>query len=247
MRRMLLSVLAATAVGLTVSVASAADLPTKSRPYAPPAPPPFSWTGFYVGVHGGAGWGTGETTVLPFAGGIPFSLPLVSQTANGWLAGGTVGYNWQANPWLVLGLEGDWTWTNIEGTSACVGVIGISCEGKVNWMADVTGRLGVAVDRALIYVKGGVAWADTDYTFSILFPPAVSFKTSDTRVGGLFGAGVEYAFAPNWSAKIEYDYMDFGKATETFPTAGVFAPVNLQTEINQQIHVIKAGVNYRFW
>ena len=237
---------AAAAFALITGQALAADLPRKAPP-APLPPPPFSWTGFYVGIHGGAGWGTGDPTLLAFTGGPPFNVPLGQVQANGWLVGGTIGYNWQANPWLVLGVEGEFTWNNIEGTSACLGGGGgFSCTGEGNWKGDLTGRIGFSVDRALIYLKGGVVWANTDYTFTFNPGTPFSFTTSDTRVGGLLGAGVEYAFLPNWSAKIEYNYMDFGTQTETFATANIIAPVNIAVDIRQVEHAVKFGVNYRF-
>src|SRR5262245_51378490 len=126
MRRYSLSLLAtAAAISFSASVASAADLPRKA-PALAPAPPPFSWTGFYIGGHRGAGWGTSETSLssLSFGPGGPPFVPTggnaFSQTqTNGWLGGGTIGYNWQVNPWFVFGIEGDFTWTDIKGTSPC--------------------------------------------------------------------------------------------------------------------------------
>jgi outer membrane immunogenic protein len=259
MRRYVSALLASTAIAIAATqMASAADLPVKSRYVPPPAPPPFSWTGFYIGGHGGAGWGTAESTLTGIdVGGFSVSglnVPWSSHNINGWLAGATVGYNWQVNPWLVLGIEGDWTWADLEGTTPC-GVANIfGCKTKVNWTADLTGRVGFAVDRALIYAKGGVVWADTDYSFNFLGSSIPGFdisgSTSDTRVGGMLGAGIEYAFLPNWSAKIEYNFMDFGTASESLPVTisgvGGAPPITAHADINQQIHVVKIGVNYRF-
>jgi outer membrane immunogenic protein len=108
-------------------------------------------------------------------------------------------------------------------------------------------------------VKGGAVWANTDYSATVAnigAPVALrglSTSTNDTRLGALFGVGVEYAFLPNWSAKLEYNFMDFQNQDEDFafripppvgPPGG--APVTVRTSINEQIHVIKAGLNYRF-
>lgn len=269
MRRYSLSLLAAAAaIGLTASIASAADLPRKAPAAAPIAPPPFSWTGFYVGINGGGSWGTVESDVTSVALDPPIGLigvqgfPLSSHGVNGWTFGGTVGYNWQANPWLVLGIEGDFNWTNVEGTAPCLSGIGgglaFVCNTELKWTADLTGRVGFAIDRALLYVKGGVVWAKSDYNFSSAClnlggcPPfAINASTSDTRFGGLFGVGIEYAFLPNWSAKLEYNFMDFGHEDETFSFVVPVGPpggttVTAATSINQQIHVVKAGINYRF-
>jgi len=232
------------AIGLTTGVASAADLSNRAPAYVPPAPPPFTWNGFYMGVHGGTGWGTAESTLNPVPGLTTFSVPLASHNVSGWLFGGQAGYNWQVQPWLVLGVEGDFAWNDIEGRTACVVVV--SCQTKNKWMGDVTGRLGFNVDRALLYVKGGVAWSNVDYDINI--PPGVvntggfSGSTSATRSGALFGMGIEYAFMPNWSAKIEYNYLDLGSSTRSFVIAGT--PVSGQ--VNEKVSLMKAGVNYRF-
>jgi outer membrane immunogenic protein len=102
----------------------------------------------------------------------------------------------------------------------------------------LTGRVGLAFDRWLVYGKGGVAWSGDRYsTNRYTFPGSV--EISDTRWGWTAGAGVEYAFAPQWSAKLEYNFMDFGTRTYSF------AP-GTTTDIDQQIHAVKLGVNYKF-
>jgi outer membrane immunogenic protein len=266
--------LATAAVVALSSAAYAADMgmPLKAPP--PPAPPPFSWTGFYVGIAGGAGWGTVENNFNSITlnescsscgdgpGGTHSSstesinTPWGQTEMNGWLFGGTVGYNWQANPWLVLGAEGDFDWTDIEGTSACGFENVFGCHAKVDWTADIAGRIGFTWDRALIYAKGGVAWAHTDYNTFFNLEPDESFNISmgDTRVGGLFGAGIEYAFLPNWSAKIEYNFMDFGTKTfnpnvfsECGPGGGDCESVTANVSLREVIQTVKFGVNYRFW
>jgi outer membrane immunogenic protein len=263
---------ATAAVGLAFGQgASAADLPFKARPMPPPVPV-FSWTGFYIGAHGGAGWGTVETSAdvgasLAAAGipGVGFNLPLTSHSINGFLAGGTIGYNYQIGSNWLIGLEGDFSWADIKGTSDCL--IIFACTTKVNWMADATVRLGfVALDRLLVYAKGGVAFADTDYTFgnSVTIPTtppttaSLTASVSDTRVGALFGFGAEYAFMPNWSAKLEYNFMDFGTERYNVPTtvraavggvpvAGTPFTFTTVADVNQVIHTMKIGVNYKFW
>jgi outer membrane immunogenic protein len=264
------------------STAYAADmgLPPKALVSAPP--PPFSWTGFYLGIAGGAGWGTIEsqansaTFITPlFTFFDSLNAPLAQDQVNGWLFGGTVGYNWQAYPWLVLGIEGDWDLTDFKGTTPCGPVSNFligggggaplgggpwnGCSAQVKWTADLTGRVGFAVDRALLYAKGGVVWADTNYSiFQNSFvvggagPQNVPSSTSltNTRVGALLGVGVEYAFLPNWSAKIEYNLMDFGTQNETFnivfPTCGPASTCTANVGIRQVISTVKVGVNYRF-
>lgn len=239
----------------------AADLPFKAQPAPLPAPI-YSWTGLYLGAHGGAGWGTIESSVdigATLAGlgipGLAATLPVSSHNINGFLAGGTLGYNYQMGNFLV-GLEGDISWADIDGTGPCL--VAFACTTKVNWMADVTGRIGVlATERLLVYAKGGVAFANTDYTFGNSFSAggatiALTGKLNDTRVGGLFGFGAEYAFMPRWTAKVEYNYMDFGTERYNFPlTASVTgvppATFNAVTDIDQVVHTMKVGVNYKFW
>src|SRR5262249_53859944 len=143
---------------------------------------------------------------------------------------------------FVLGVEGDISWANLRGNSSVVtGVaapITNTFNSDVNWTSTLTGRAGVAFDRWLVYGKGGVAWAGDRFTSNRYTFPA-SAESTDTRIGWTAGAGVEYAFAPNWSAKLEYNYMDFGKKTYSFtPTT--------TTDIEQQIHAVKFGINYKF-
>ncbi len=274
MLKKLLFAAATAALGLTFGQgASAADLPFKARP-APPPEPVFSWTGFYVGAHGGAGWSTTESSLnvgglvagLGFPG-LSLTLPMDSHTSNGFLAGGQLGYNWQMNR-LVFGLEGDISWADINGNSACLVVL--NCTTQVNWMADFTGRIGVVpMDRLLVYAKGGVAFANVDYSFgnsaALVAGPfsaagGITGTTNDTRVGALFGFGAEYAFMPNWSAKLEYNYMDFGSQNYNIATraSGVVAitggptfaggvSFNSPLSVSQVIHTMKVGVNYKFW
>jgi outer membrane immunogenic protein len=149
----------------------------------------------------------------------------------------------------VLGVESQFSWSDVEGTAPCVVVL--SCTTQINWIADVAGRVGVVVaGHTLVYVKGGVAFADSDYSASFNVIPAlqVTATANDTRVGTLLGIGAEYAVAAHWSAKIEYNYIDFGTEAETFnftvPIIGI--PGTATADVTQQLHTIKAGFNYRF-
>jgi outer membrane immunogenic protein len=253
MRRLPLILLATTAIGLASSqVASAADLPVKAPPqYVPP----FNWTGPYIGGFFGYGWG--DNTVVDHEGASSIDrttssllVPAPAPTGpgfgthdyniNGFLGGAAVGWNWQVNPWLVLGIESGVTWTGIDDTAACGS---FTCRTEMPWMFDITGRVGYAVDRALFYVKGGGVWAHSEYT---KWNSVLGYATAtDTRFGWVVGAGIEYAFLPNWSAKIEYNFIDFGTQTETFT---FYAPccATVYSDIDQQIQFVKAGINYRF-
>lgn len=262
--------------------ASAADLP--ARPIVK-APPVFSWTGFYVGGQVGAGWGTSQTDVdvgntfigppinqsvnQLLAGTLNLIVPLPQVQMNGFLGGAQAGYNWQSGG-MVYGIEGDIVWSGLKGHTDCFVVL--NCSNEVKWMADITGRIGFTVgDRGLIYIKGGAAWANASVGInqsvavtSTLGPGftangAITGSASKTMLGGTLGAGIEYAFLPNWSAKLEYGYFDFGKESLDVPVTasggvvinngpafagsiGIRTPVS----VTEQIHTMKIGVNYRF-
>jgi outer membrane immunogenic protein len=248
MKRLLLGTMALIGL-LSAGAAQAADMPVKAAPVA--APPPFSWSGFYIGAHVGAGWGTVESN-LPFE---DFALPISSHTVNGFLGGGQVGWNWQINSWLVFGFEGQFSGSDIKGDAPCL--IVFNCHTKVNWLASAAGRVGYAYNQTLYYVKGGGAWADSDYRADFLSAGVATFTGSSTRSGWMVGAGIEQAFWTNWSAKLEYNFMDFGtdnigfafnnscgrvKESLLVSTSGSCTNV----DVTQKVHLIKFGVNYRF-
>jgi outer membrane immunogenic protein len=114
----------------------------------------------------------------------------------------------------------------------------------------VAARFGGTFDRTMVFVKGGAAWTRDDYSFSSSFEgpsptPGPSASLSDTRWGWMVGAGVEHAFTNNWSAKVEYNYMDFGTESYVF-APGALPAVQDNIDISQRIHLIKFGINYRF-
>ena len=274
MSRFSATLFAAAAVSLaSIQCGSAADmgLPLKSAPVV--AAPVWSWTGFYIGGNVGAGWGTTETSVnvgaaaAPFLAAVPatlaFQLPLSSQTVNGFLGGGQIGWNWQTGV-FVFGVEGDVEWENLKGSAPCLFIL--QCNVNHTWQADITGRLGVvAFDRALIYLKGGAVWQHSNYSagnsIAVTAPgfaatASANASASDTRLGVLLGTGLEYGFLPNWSAKIEYNFEDFGSRTLNFPLAvsacatpggcAAIPTINVPTTVKDFDHIIKAGVNYRW-
>jgi outer membrane immunogenic protein len=250
---------------LGASFAEAADLQINT-PMGFMPPQAFSWTGFYLGGNVGAGIGTTETSVnvgpaLTALSGMSVSAtaPLVSETFNGFIGGLQAGYNWQAGV-FVLGVEGDLDAAGLQGTAPCAVVL--NCTMKHNWFADITGRVGVvAVERTLIYLKGGVAWEGSNFTVGNSIniagtTVAANAGGSGTQVGGLLGMGVEYAFLPNWSVKLEYNYIDFGTrsfnasiaANPAFTGTGLapLAGAQVPTSVTENEHLVKAGVNYRF-
>lgn len=219
-----------------VNVASAADL---SRPYtkAPPvAEAIYNWTGFYIGVNGGGGWGhTHEVdTVL---------LTSTAHDMSGGLAGGQIGYNWQAGAW-VFGLEADGDWADINGSAPCP-VATANCASSTRALASFRGRIGWATGPALLYATGGAGYANSRYTTlsaaAGLPAPGTTGVFSDDRWGYALGAGIEYGFAPNWSGKIEY--MHYGFDSSTAPTGTLSGP---PIALSLRIDTVKVGVNYRF-
>ena len=222
MRRVLLSTICLLAVATTATISAAADLPRAMPPTkAPVFVPGFTWTGFYLGINGGYSWGQSDWD--GFA-----SEPDVS----GGLVGLTAGYNWQTGPW-VFGLEGDVDWSNIRGSfvsAACPG----GCETRNNWLSTVRGRLGYAFDRVMPYVTGGLAVGDIEAN------PTGFAGVSDTQAGWTVGAGVEAAFAGNWSAKLEYLYVDLGSTGCSATACGTATNVDLRS------NVVRAGLNLQF-
>jgi outer membrane immunogenic protein len=240
MRRVLLAGASALSLAAFAQSASAADLPART---AYPAKAPayiasvYNWTGFYVGGH--VGWGRVDLTSTVVA---PPGFGSVGDDQSGFLGGGQVGFNYQVGAW-VFGVEGDIAWTDIgRTTTTTFGGVTIADSNSVDWIATVTGRVGYAfgpAGNALLYVKGGVAWLDWSARSTVTgFGPAFAVTGGNTETGWTVGAGFEYGFTPNWSAKIEYNYLDFG--TERTAGGGVVIDTDLTT------HIVKAGINYRF-
>jgi outer membrane immunogenic protein len=203
----------------------AADLPAPT--YRGPAykgpvyvGPGFSWTGFYAGINGGYGFGKSSWTGPPSTGDFNIKGPLV---------GGTLGYNLQTGFW-VWGIEGDLDYSSIKGTdgTSC-------CTTKNDWLGTVRGRIGYAAwGNWLPYITGGASFGDIKAT-------SATGTETHTKIGWTAGAGVEYAFLGAWSAKLEYLYVDLGKASCSAATCGVASDVKFNANI------VRAGVNYRFW
>jgi outer membrane immunogenic protein len=214
---------------------------TKAPPRGVPAPV-YSWTGCYIGVEGGGAWGRSRhISGDPGTTGLNITN---DYDVSGGLVGAEAGCNYQVERW-VFGVEGDWSWTDANGCSGHVVFPAYSGCTNNNWYATVTGRLGVAFDRSLVYAKGGVAFADQDHVITFNGVTTTD-NPSNTRTGWTVGAGWEYALFDNWSAKIEYDFMDFGKESTTFNYSANPAGLQERWNIDQQVHVVKVGLNYRF-
>jgi len=229
-----LGLIAASAIALGVSQsASAADL-GRAPVYKSPVMAPFSWTGLYLGVHIGGAWANDNWSQIGNA---------ASFDSSGFIGGGQIGYNWQFAPNWVLGVEADVSGSTQSGSGIQTRA-GWSSATDINAFGTVTGRLGYAIDRTLIYFKGGFVWADetVKQSFGGVQVASAGFNPTGWTIGG----GVEWAFWDNWSAKVEYNYYDLG--TNGFSFANLApAPVAFDAfNNNQTMHVIKAGLNYRF-
>jgi outer membrane autotransporter protein len=213
----------------------AADLPPRLAP-APTAPAVYAptlynWTGFYIGGHLGGGFADSSWSD-------PVTGASNSFNSSGFLGGGQVGVNAQFNA-LVVGVEGDFTWTGLKGSGT--DSIGDAINTNVDWTSTVTGRVGVAFDRLLAYGKGGVAFAHDQSSLTDLGGNSAS--TTLMRTGWTAGGGLEYALDKNWSARVEYDYLGFGSQALNFTTP-VLGSVSPNANLNVQ--EVKAGINFRF-
>jgi outer membrane immunogenic protein len=217
---------------LPIGSASAADLwpgPPTYQEQRAAAPPTYNWSGFYVGMNGGGGFGN-----APWASG-PDGTTGTSSISNG-LFGGTIGYNDQTIGNLVVGEEADLDWAPIKAivpSAACAP----GCEFKTSWLATARLRVGYAFDRFLPYVTAGVSI--TDFTADILGQPFGAEHSNN--FSWTVGAGLEYAFASSWSAKIEYLYVDVRGPTCDGACGGGPISANLPESM------VRIGLNYRVW
>ena len=236
MKRLLFAGLA---VGAWSSCALAADLgpynpPPRYEPvYEPVREHGYNWQGLYLGVNAGYGWGNDNAST--FVGPATASGGV---NPSGWFGGGQIGYNAQFNA-LVLGLEADLQGADISDTTALAGGAFTQATTDIEWFSTLRGRVGYAAGPALLYVTGGWAFADVNTSVNqTIGPNSVGMSNDDIKTGYTLGGGVEWAFAPNWSLKSEYLYVDLGK--DTFST-----PVGTYTT-DTDFHTARVGLNYRF-
>jgi outer membrane immunogenic protein len=257
-------VLAGVVLGALMAPAMAGDMPVPAYMKAP-APPPFSWTGLYLG--GNAGWGTIDDDALPFCldptgayqGPGCDVVPGGRVRGNGFVGGGQIGYNWQVSR-LVVGLESDMQGTNLKGTTNVAGpfeIIGFGSSGpgvsftaeeKIAWIGTLRGRLGVAFDTLMIYATGGFAYGGVNVSQAHIFP-AVHYPSSASRNlnGWTFGGGVEWAFLGNLSARVEGLYYDLGTLSTSNGPVPAFSPAFVAGKnFDAQGAIVRAGLNWRF-
>jgi outer membrane immunogenic protein len=258
MKRIITAAATAAVLLAGTAVGTAADMAVKARPMAPP-PVIWSWTGFYIGGHVGAGWGTTESTLTgaqigpPINTNVAFTLPFSQTSSSGFLGGVQAGANWQAG-WAVFGVQGDIAGADIKGTSPCL--LLLACSTRTDWLASVTGRIGaVVLDRGLVYVKGGGAWMDAKHSVNTPnfglgtgIPNEIASREI-THFGWTVGLGTEWMITPNWTAFVEYNYYEFDKKNYAFPlNLGPNLPfaVTVNADLRNTLSVAKVGVNYKF-
>jgi len=178
---------------------------------------PFDWSGFYAGLHGGAGWGEQSFSVPGFL--------LINWEASGAFGGAHAGYNVQSGA-FVFGLQTEINAAGINGDilNGTDPLFDEFYTGDVRWFGSVDARLGVAVNRTLLYAIGGYAFGNIRHTVEFRGLPGSRVTFSDTYHGWNLGAGVEQALGANWTGRIEYRYYDFGNVSHAAGVSPVTGP-----------------------
>jgi outer membrane immunogenic protein len=230
------------ALGVTAApIAFAADMPIKAPIYKAPrsVAPTDIWSGFYFGGHLGGGWVRNQFSD-PLGG---FTTPgaFASGRGSGFLGGPQIGANWQTGNY-VFGIQGDVAFTNLKTSVVAPLSATSTMDTRTNTIATVTGRVGYAWDMLLFYVKGGGAWAHNKYAVA---DPVLGINATGnaTQSGYVVGGGWEWAFAPNWSVFLEYDYLGFGTKNGLTLTDPALGPGSF--DVKQDIQMLKTGLNFK--
>jgi outer membrane immunogenic protein len=247
-----LSVLLANPMAASAADATARPLPYPplSPVYAPPSPiyvpPAFSWTGFYLGGNVGGAWTSNRNVTDTLLG-----LNVNNGNNDGAFIGGAqLGFNWQVSN-FVLGLEWDFDWAannNNTGTAFFPAVGTIQVTSNSRWLTTLAARFGVSNGGFLFYGKGGAGWVGNDnFTITNLSTGTLIIAPdSNTNSGWLGGAGIEWAFLPNWSAKLEYNYLGLGDRSFIVPAGARILAGDTFTQSNRNIQMLKVGINHLF-
>jgi outer membrane immunogenic protein len=241
MKKFLLGTVGLVALGIAAP-ASAADL--AARPYTK-APPPmiaaiYDWSGFYIGANGG--WGSSHDN----RSNDTLALGLGSYDATGAVAGGQLGYRWQTGPW-VFGLEAQGDWADLDGNTQNLGNPLNHLHSRMDAFGLFTGQVGYAWNNALFYVKGGAAVTDSKYEFISNATGLVAAGSGySTRWGATAGAGLEYGFAPNWSAAVEYDHIFEGRHNVGFINPATGLPLAATYSSGGDTDLVTVRLNYRW-
>ncbi len=274
--------LLSTALVAVASSAMAADLPSRKapEPYSPvPAMIAFSWTGFYIGANAGVGFNNGNnnngytSTGFPAGGNGNPNGNIFNGSGNGsnasFIGGGQLGYNYQFGS-IVLGVETDIQGIANGGGNRAGGVapiqpgvvagvvpyaIGSNGNNMPSYIGTVRGRLGYAIDRALIYATGGFAYGGGYGNNNVAYfnqangtgvPTAVYGGGHSSNTGYAVGGGVEYAVTNNWTVKAEYLYANLGSSNRTLFSGTIPGTAFVGGNNNSGINIVRVGVNYKF-
>ena len=241
MKKFLLGAVGLFAIGVAAP-AVAADLPAQTYSKAPVMMPAFyDWSGVYVGVNGG--WGTESRCFDSISPAGTFIAADGCHDTSGAVAGGQVGYRWQSSSW-VFGMEAQGDWADLRGSSVSIINPANINRSRMDAFGLFTGQVGYAWNTALLYLKGGAAVvADRNDVLSGGVVAATS--SGDNRWGGTVGGGLEFSFAPNWSAAVEYDHLFIANNNTNFtvpPGLVAFGSDRLRGDAD----LVTVRVNYRW-
>jgi outer membrane immunogenic protein len=225
-------------------IANTADEPPPSPPPppAPAAPSPYSWSGLYIGGNLGAGFSAGTYSDV-------FGAIFATPTNTTFVGGGQAGVNYEFPSGILIGAEAmfDWLPTQNNNIGAVLGGALAGAAVHDRWVTTATGRLGHAWDRILVYAKGGGAWVGTsNSTLSVSTGAPLALSAPSTNWGWTAGLGFECALWPNWSARVEYDYVGLKKQTFTVGSGTAPFATDIMSTKNLNLNLITAGVNYKF-
>jgi outer membrane immunogenic protein len=238
---------ATTSLALLVApmAATAADMQVPVKTTSAVMPPLFNWTGFYIGGNLGGAWAHRNWTDIL---GVNFN----NGNSDGvFIGGGEVGFNYQFDNFL-FGVEADFDWpaNNNNGNGVLVPVLNQTVQVTSNdtWVSTLAARFGWTYDRVLFYGKFGGGWVGNNgiTVNNLTTGNSITGFNSNTAIGWLFGGGIEWAFANNWTVKFEYDYLGRGGRTFTVPVGAPFLAGDTFTTSGTSIQMAKVGVNYLF-
>jgi outer membrane immunogenic protein len=232
MKTFLLAMMAS--VGLTAS-GQAADMPVKAPPVVAAVP---SWTGFYIGVNAGGARADFKRDYF-----VPSRVIDSGHEGKSGFVGGRVGYNYQLPSRIVLGAEAEFNGGKIRGSIICPNTA-LTCSTSIDWFGSVTGRLGYAADRVLLFADGGAAFGTRKYRVS--GPCAFSANCGpwdDHSVGWAAGGGLEFAATPNVILSVEYKHYGFPTKSAGF---AVIDAGPLGVEVSTRVDTVRGGLAYKF-
>jgi outer membrane immunogenic protein len=233
-------------IALGTAVARAADLPVNAPP-SPPVPQGFSWTGFYIGTNLGGAWAKNNWTDKLF-------LTNFNGNNGVFIGGGQIGGNYQIGSFVIGGeWDFDWAANNNGATGVVIPAVGtIVVTNNNHWITTVAARFGFATDHWLFYGKAGGGWvgsnnlAITNVTTGVSLTCGNFANCGNNNGGWLVGAGAEWMFVPNWSVKVEYDYLGLGNRTISIPATAPFLAGDTFSSNNRNVQMLKFGINYLF-